>query len=269
MLVKRSISAVIILVISFALIFAGGWIFSTGIAAILSIAIWEFFGLFKKGGYQPNSLLLIFGTIGIIFATSTGDPFITTLAYFLTVIFILISAIIRYRGKEQTAAVDLAIELAALLFITFLGSYLIKIRILPNGLFWIIISVIPTGIGDVGAYLVGSLIGKTKIAPAISPNKSVEGFIGGVVVASFIGYGIGYVANQFVPEITITASTIIGCINGLLSPLGDLSKSIIKRQFNQKNTSNLIPGHGGLLDRLDTSLWAGPIAFYIITYFFL
>jgi phosphatidate cytidylyltransferase len=112
-------------------------------------------------------------------------------------------------------------------------------------------------------------MGKTKIAPAISPNKSVEGFVGGVVVATFIGYGTGYFANRFVPEITITASTIIGCITGLLSPLGDLSKSIIKRQFKQKNTSNLIPGHGGLLDRLDTSLWAGPIAFYIITYFFL
>ena len=269
MLVKRTIGAVIILIISFALIFAGGWIYTIGIALILSITVWEFNNLFIKGGYHPNQYVLLFGTFSVILSTYLDNPILISFVYTSTVFLILLSVILQYRRFNKTSAFDLTIEMAAFLFITFLGSYLIKIRFLPNGLFWIMISIIPTGIGDIGAYFVGSILGKHKIAPKLSPNKTIEGYLGGAVAATFTGYALGLIANTYVPVITISASTLIGCITGLISPLGDLSKSIFKRHFNQKNTSNLIPGHGGLLDRLDTSLWAGPIAFFLINFFFL
>lgn len=269
MLLKRTIGAVLILVISFSLIFAGGWIYAIGISLILSVTALEFIHLFSKGGYHPNPYPLVLGTISIILTTYLDNPVLISLAYTVTIFLILLLTILNYGHFDKTAAFDLTIELAALLFITYLGSYLIKIRFLPNGLFWIMISIFPTGIGDIGAYFVGSIFGKHKMAPNLSPNKTVEGYIGGVVAATLTGYALGLIANIYEPVITTNASTIIGCITGFLSPLGDLSKSIFKRQFNQKNTSNLIPGHGGLLDRLDTSLWAGPIAFYLIIFFFL
>ncbi len=131
------------------------------------------------------------------------------------------------------------------------------------------ISIIPAVVGDIGAYFTGSLFGKHKLSPNLSPNKTIVGYIGGVLSSILTSYALGLIANIYVPGITITASTLIGCITGILSPLGDLSKSIFKRQFNRKNTGNIIPGHGGILDRIDTSLWAGPIAYYLIVFFFL
>ena len=269
MLVKRTVSALMLLIISLSLVFAGGWIFTLGVALILSGAVWEFINLFIEGGYHPNPFPLVLGTVGIISTMYLGYSIFTSLIYAFTVFSILLFTILNYERYEKTAAFDIAIEMAALLFITYLGSYLIKIRFLPDGLFWIMISIIPAVIGDIGAYFVGSLFGKHKLSPNLSPNKTIEGYIGGVFSAILVGYALGLIANIYAPVITITASTLVGCITGILSPLGDLSKSIFKRQFNRKNTGNIIPGHGGILDRIDTSLWAGPIAYYLIVFFFL
>jgi len=269
MLIKRTLSAFILLIISLFLIFSGGWIYTAGIALLLSSAILEFINLFAKDEYHPNPYLPVLGTIGIIFFTYLDNPVFISFIYAFTVLAILLLTILNYKRNEKTAAFDLIIEMAALLFITFLGSYLIKIRFLPNGLFWIMIGVIPAVTGDVGAYFAGSLFGKLKLAPNLSPNKTIEGYIGGVFSAILAGYALGLIANIYAPTITVTASTLIGCITGILSPFGDLSKSIIKRHFNRKNTGNIIPGHGGILDRIDTTLWAGPIAYYLIIFFFL
>jgi len=269
MLVKRTVSALILLTISLSLVFAGGWIFIAGVALILSGTAWEFIDLFIKGGYHPNPYPVVLGTAGVISIMYLDDPVFTSLVYAFTIFSILLFAILNYGRHEKTAAFDLTIEMAALLFITYLGSYLIKIRFLPNGLFWIMISIIPVGVGDIGAYFAGSLFGKHKLAPNLSPNKTIEGYIGGVIFAILTSYALGSIINVYVPDITKTASILIGCITGILSPLGDLSKSIFKRQFNRKNTGNIIPGHGGILDRIDTSLWAGPIAYYLIVFFFL
>lgn len=269
MLVKRTVSALIILIIGLSLIFTGGWVYTIGVALILSGTAWEFINLFIKGGYHPNPYPLLLGTVGIISIMYLDDHILTSLMYTVTIFSILLFSVMNYRRHERTAAFNLTIELAALLFITYLGSYLIKIRFLPNGLFWIGVSIIPAVIGDIGAYFAGSLFGKHKLSLKLSPNKTIEGYIGGVFSAIIAGYALGLITHIYVPAITITASTLIGCITGILSPLGDLSKSIFKRQFNRKNTGNIIPGHGGILDRIDTSLFAGPIAYYLIIFFFL
>jgi len=269
MLIKRTISAFILLIISLSLVFTGGWVYTAGIALILSSAIFEFIDLFTKGEYHPNPYPPVLGTICIIFFTYLDNPVFISFVYTLTILTIFIHTILNYKRNEKTAAFDLLIEMAALLFITYLGSYIIKIRFLPNGLFWIMISIIPAAVGDAGAYFAGSLFGKHKLALNLSPNKTVEGYVGGVFSAMLTGYALGLIANLYVPNITSTASTLIGCITGILSPFGDLSKSIFKRRFNRKNTGNVIPGHGGILDRIDTWLWAGPIAYYLIVFFFL
>ena len=268
MLVKRTTSGLILLIIGLSLVFAGGWVYTVGIALILSNAILEFIDLFTKDKYHPNPYTPVLGTIGIIFFTYLDNPVFISFVYAFTILTILLLTILNYKRNEKTAAFDLIIEMAALLFITYTGSYLIKIRFLPNGLYWIMISIIPAAIGDAGAYFAGSLFGKHKLAPNLSPNKTIEGYIGGVFSAILTGYALGLIANFYVPNITVTAGTLIGGITGILSPFGDLSKSIFKRQFNRKNTGNVIPGHGGILDRIDTWLWAGPIAYYLIVFFF-
>jgi phosphatidate cytidylyltransferase len=182
---------------------------------------------------------------------------------------ILIRSLIMDRNVQETAALDLVIELAALVFVTYLGSYLIKIRSLPEGLLWIMVSIFPACMGDISAYAFGTLFGKNQLSPNLSPKKTLEGYFSGVAAAIFTGYVLGLITKNFTAEISITASMVIAGAVGVLSPLGDLSKSIFKRHFNLENTGNLIPGHGGILDRIDSWLWAAPIAYYLILFFFL
>lgn len=269
MLVRRAISALVILLIGLSLVLIGGWVYAIGITVILGCAAWEFINLFKKGGYDPNPYPLLSGTAAITISTFLDKQTVTSLFYVISIFLILISTALNYRKKEKTAAFDVVFEIAALFFITFLGTYLIKIRILPNGLFWIMISILPVGIGDVGAYFTGNLFGKHKLAPKLSPNKTIEGYFGGVFAAILTSYVVGLIANHYIPTITILSAVLIGCVTGLLGPVGDLSKSIFKRQFNLKNTGDIIPGHGGVLDRIDSWLWAAPIAYYLIIFFFL
>ena len=266
MLVKRTISAIIFFIIGLFLIFSGGWVYTIGITLILSGALWEFIHIFKNGGYSPNPYPVLAGTIAVITLTSLENQHFTSLAYVLSIFAILLSTILKYEKVENSAAFNVISELASLLLITFLGSYLIKIRFLPNGLYWIMISIFPVGIGDIGAYSIGSLLGTHKLAPKLSPNKTIEGYVGGVLAAVIGSYAIGAIVHHYETSITISSAVLIGSITGLLAPFGDLSKSIIKRQFHLKDTGNLIPGHGGMLDRIDTWLWAAPIAYYLIMF---
>jgi phosphatidate cytidylyltransferase len=149
------------------------------------------------------------------------------------------------------------------------GSYLVKLRFLPDGLYWLILVVAPAGISDVGAYFAGRLFGRHKLAPMLSPNKTVEGYLGGLLTSTITGYIAGALSGIHNPAFSGSQGLLVGLIIGIICPLGDLGKSVFKRQFNLKHTSNLIPGHGGVLDRVDTWLWAGVVGYYLVFFFFL
>jgi phosphatidate cytidylyltransferase len=105
------------------------------------------------------------------------------------------------------------------------------------------------------------------MAAALSPHKTIEGYLGGAFTAAITGYAAGALSGLFNPAFSGLTGLLVGSVVGILCPLGDLGKSLFKRQFNLKHTSNLIPGHGGALDRIDTWLWAGVIGYYLITFF--
>jgi phosphatidate cytidylyltransferase len=265
MLAKRAASAATIIVFGFLLVLAGGWVFTIGAALVLSIAAWEYTSMFRKGGYFPADYAVIAGTFLTALASRSEN-----LEYLLSAISIFILAVIAwhiltYPNHPQTAGIDLAASLSTVAFIAFLGSYIIRLRFLPDGFYWLLMAIAPAGISDIGAYLIGSAIGSHKMAPALSPGKTIEGYLGGVLTAAVTGYAVGAIANLSVAHISGLTGLIIGLAVGVFCPLGDLGKSLLKRQFNLKNTSNLIPGHGGVLDRMDTWLWAGVISYYLIT----
>jgi len=269
MLGKRIISSLLIAIVGFFLLFAGGWIYTVGIGLILCAAAWEFIRMFAGGDHDPNPYPAIIGTFLITLAHNLSDERIALIAFILTIFSISILKIIQYQRTKETAAIDLIIELTALVFITFPGIYLINIRMLPQGLFWTMISILTACSGDIGAYVIGSLFGKHKMAPMLSPKKTIEGYIGGIITAAITGFALGLIIRRFTPQIPLFAAILIGSIVGISSPLGDLSKSIIKRHFALQDTGSLIPGHGGILDRVDTWLWAAPISYFLIICFFL
>lgn len=269
MLAKRAASAVVMLISAFALVFLGGWIFTLGVSLILAVAAWEYGRMFVKGGYYPSLPFMVISNFLLAISSNfqSVDYFLAVFTF--STLIAIAYQVFQYPRHPETSAVDLAAMLSGLVFIGFLGSYLLRLRILPNGLYWLILAVVPAGIADIGAFIAGSLFGSRKLAPELSPNKTIEGYLGGLITSAVIGYAAGAISGLYNPAFTGSMGLLLGIVTGIFCPLGDLGKSLFKRQFNLKNTSNLIPGHGGVLDRVDTWLWAGIIGYYLINLFFI
>jgi phosphatidate cytidylyltransferase len=168
------------------------------------------------------------------------------------------------RGRDQAAS-DFAVTVSGIFYIGWLGAYLISLRDLPHGMWWVLIALPAVWLADSGAYFVGRAIGKRKFSPRLSPKKTWEGYIGGVIVSTLGAALLAFIWNLIEPGVmTPLQGGLIGLILALLTVLGDLGASMVKRQFGVKDSSNLIPGHGGVFDRIDSWLWAGVIGFYVI-----
>lgn len=153
-----------------------------------------------------------------------------------------------------------------LLYAPFMLSYMyLFLKEYDTGVYLIILVLIASSVSDMCAYFVGVSIGKHKLAPIVSPKKSIEGSVGGILGAAIVGCIYGYVLNKygiFGSEV-IWAFAIIGGVGSVISQVGDLAASAIKRDHGIKDYSHLIPGHGGLMDRLDSICVTAPIIYYL------
>ena len=150
-----------------------------------------------------------------------------------------------------------------LVYLPFLLGHLMQLRLLPDGRQWIFMTLIVIMSCDTFAYFVGSKIGKRKLYPAVSPNKSIEGGVGGLVGSVF---AVIIVKFTFLPILGFFDAVWIGLLLGIMGQLGDLFESLLKRACQVKDSGNIIPGHGGMLDRLDSLLFAFPVVYYIARY---
>ncbi len=174
------------------------------------------------------------------------------------------------RGRDQ-AGTDFAVTISGALYIGWLGSYLVSLRALPDGLWWLWVTLPAVWLADSGAYFIGKRFGRHKLSPRLSPKKTWEGYVGGILFGS-LG-SIGWVALWEIwlpasPIITPLKVALLGLAIAVITPLGDLGESMIKRQVGIKDSSHLIPGHGGVFDRIDSWLWAGVIGYYFVTWFY-
>jgi phosphatidate cytidylyltransferase len=134
----------------------------------------------------------------------------------------------------------------------------------PDGRLWVIVAVAVTFINDTGAYFAGRALGKHKLAPSISPSKTVEGWIGGLLA----GIGFMFVSRAtFFERLTIPDCIVVGVVAGVIGPLGDLVESLLKRSGGVKDSGRLIPGHGGMLDRIDAVLFVGAYVYVHVRLF--
>jgi len=269
MLAKRVASALVFIPVCLMIVILGGWLFTVSATLILCVAAWEFWRMFTQGQNSPNAYILI-GGVGML---SLARAFPThDLVGFVLSFFVLCAMGIHTLAYEKGAnhtATDFAITVSGLIYVGWLGSYLILLRFLPDGLYWIILSILGVGFSDMGAYLIGSTIGKHKISARVSPGKSLEGYLGGVVCAVMFGAIFGLLVEPYSPSITPLIGAILCLVVSVVAIMGDMGESMLKRQFNLKDSSNLIPGHGGILDRIDTWLWAGAISYHIILWFWI
>jgi phosphatidate cytidylyltransferase len=156
----------------------------------------------------------------------------------------------------------------ALIYVTVMLSYICKIRMHENGIYLVWLVFICSWINDTCAYLVGITIGKHKMTPKLSPKKSVEGAIGGIVGSGIIGFLYAlFLQDRLIIENSLVAIPAACCIGAALSIIGDLAASAIKRNHDVKDYGRLIPGHGGILDRFDSVIFTAPVVYWVIWIF--
>ncbi|MBI2339744.1 MAG: phosphatidate cytidylyltransferase [Deltaproteobacteria bacterium] len=237
-----------------------------GVVVVLSLAgLWEYFNITNGGEplwIKACGLALGGGmTALLIFWAGSSDRFPALFAAALMATLVLhffgsADFMVRFRHA--------AFFYFGVMYVSVLFSFWGKMRGLPEWRFWFFLMLAGTVLSDVGGYVVGRWIGRHKLAPRISPGKTIEGLIGGVVFTVSAGFVVRFL---FLPDFS-TAPLVIVCIAiAVIGPLGDLSESLIKRGFGVKDSGRLIPGHGGLLDRVDALLFTGPVVYYFAKYF--
>ncbi len=172
--------------------------------------------------------------------------------------------LIAYERGSNNSATDFAISLAGLAYLGILGPHLISLRLLPEGLWWFMLIMPVAWLADSGAFFIGSRFGKHRMAPRLSPKKSWEGYFGGIVTGILAGILFSYLWGFVSPAMSICRGIIVGVVLSVFPTLGDLGESMLKRQFGVKDSGNLLPGHGGALDRVDSWIWAAAIGYYLV-----
>lgn len=260
MLRKRIISAVILVGIIAATIFID-WFFNLAMLAFIVTGLYEFFTMLEKKGLK---LYKYFGIgMGTIIPLSIMFRFELTKRWeFLFIVLTLLFLIImQFKRRENSGVIiDISTTLFGILYISWFLSFLIKIRYMPQGAGLLFSVLLITKLGDIGAYLIGVRFGKTPLIPRISPKKSVEGAVAGLVSSV-----LGAIACRSFLHFTYPHLIMLGVFLGILGQLGDLSESLIKRDCGVKDSGNILPGMGGILDEVDSLLFTAPVFYFYIS----
>jgi phosphatidate cytidylyltransferase len=234
-----------------------------GLVAVASLlAVREFYTLSFNTSERSTATWLGLGLTAVLLS-SFQWPAVLPLGL---VLFLSIASVMGFRLLARRSPADSLSETTVLVFgILYIGltmGHLLWMRTLPDGVFLIFFVALVTWAGDTGAYYAGVAFGQTKLAPAISPNKTVEGLIGGCLLAVAAAVGARY---SFLPVFTAAEAVCLGIVLTLAGLAGDLSESMLKRSAGMKDSGALIPGHGGVLDRLDSLLFTAPTYYYYMT----
>ncbi len=242
----------------------GGWPFTIFVSAILGISAWEYWRIFHDNGYSPSLPILLVFTVAAAILRKFFDFEYTGIWLGVLVLVSMIWHTVAAQKGSSNAATGFALSISGAVYLGWLGSYAISINSLPYSTYWLLTVFPIISLADTGGYLFGLWLGKHKMMPKVSPKKSWEGYIGGLIMGGLGGWGLAALWHIAVPGFLPVYGLILGIVLSLLVPFGDFGESMIKRQFNLKDTSNILPGHGGMMDRIDSSLWAAFIGYFII-----
>lgn len=270
----RIISAVIGAIILITILRLGSIALGIGLLMLAIAGINEFYNAVGHAGYKPIRIIGYLACLPVFLISFSEEYRITSyvdlfksINYFsfglFVMIIILFSLIVFLHDRYSLN--DIALTFFGILYVPFLLSFIVLTRSLEHGVLfiWIIFLAWST---DTFAYFSGVFMGKHKLLPAISPKKTIEGSIGGVIgcVAATVLYGV-FIRTQ-ISDIPLYHFIVIGLLNGIISQIGDLGASAIKRFVNIKDYGRIMPGHGGVLDRFDSILFVAPVVYFYLSF---
>lgn len=256
-LAMRVGSAVVVFGLFLGSLLLGGWWFTTFVILLMVVSLGEFYATLRTRGYRP---LALFGLLGLVLmgigANNAGPVALAgwaAAAGGVTILFFSLT-------PRRYAMANMAVTVLGMTWVGML-AFAILIAEGPHPVSYILFLVIVIASNDIGAYFVGRSFGRTSLAPVVSPSKTVEGLVGGLVLGAVVAAVLAVFppwADIGIPQALVTAGVV-----GMLAPIGDLAESMVKRALNVKDMGSVLPGHGGMLDRIDGFLFAVP-AIYIL-----
>lgn len=224
------------------------------------IALYEFLRMSSREGEQRYiPLVLILGIVPLGAASLWGSIALTS-SLFLALLVLIIVTVAAYPSLEN-GLFFVSRSCFGIFYIGFCSAHLILLRSLPQGIYWLLVLTAITVSSDTGAYYVGRALGKTKLYPLLSPGKTRAGAVGGII-GGMLG---GLVAAVILLEgVNFFMVGLLGLVLSAVGIIGDLMESLIKRVSGVKDSGQILPGHGGLLDRCDSLLLTAPVLYYVL-----
>jgi phosphatidate cytidylyltransferase len=203
--------------------------------------------------------------LGLILSLTVSFGEMREISPLLVVILLILAILVMAVSQDLSSAISkVGGALFGILFIGFLLAYVSLIRNMPDGRVWVLFLIITVWAGDIFALLGGSFFGKHKLYPKISPNKTFEGLAAAIVGSIVLALAFSWL---FIPNLKTGSCTLLAVGVTILGQLGDFTESMVKRSAQVKDSGTLIPGHGGMLDRLDSFLFSAPFLHYALLYF--
>jgi len=247
------------------------WLFTIFLTILVGAGVLEVYGLATALGMHPQRRIgVVLGAAAAPVACCFGVrevAWIITLAYIALSVLLVAAAGMRSKGGDLPTLRDISVTLFGMLYVGWLGAHFGALHDHGSrgpGLLTFLIGAV--ALSDTGAYVVGSMVGKHKLAPRISPNKTWEGAVGAVFFAMLTGAFIHFVGGAYFPAWPLWLYLATAAGLSVAGQLGDLTESRLKREAGVKDSGTIFPGHGGVLDRCDGYLFAAPVLYYLVEY---
>ncbi len=270
-LAHRVLAAVIFLPALWIVTDRGGPFFMITVSLVVLFGSREFFGMLEARGLRPSSIAGIVCGLALVLAAWFRQGLYHELVLAGGVLLLMVLEL-RHRTFDKAVA-HIGATILALLYVGWLGSHLVLLRELPRlsgtdyalGADYVFLAVVYTWGCDTGAYVIGRTFGRHSLLERVSPNKSREGAIGGLVFAAIGGY-IAHLtfASEFLGPVT---AVVLGIVVATAGQFGDMVESLIKRDLAVKDSAAILPGHGGVLDRFDSLFYAAPVLYYALKFY--
>jgi len=276
---RRLLTSIVLWTVVVASLFSENRVISNGVFLVIMTALaWlglaEFYGMVEKRGLvcfktwgifgglllMVSTFVYLSGLTGVKEAPAKANDFETS----LLIIFVLGSCLWQLFSKSNTAGIlAISTTLFGLMYVPWLLNFIQKINFFPraNGTFYVLYFIVVTKFSDTGAYAVGSLIGRHRMIPRISPGKTWEGFAGALLVSTLASLLFAHCAGARLTGMNDTHAIILGLLLGAAAVLGDLIESLFKREAGLKDSGSYFPGIGGILDLLDSLLFNAPLMY--------
>ncbi|MCX5848228.1 MAG: phosphatidate cytidylyltransferase [Deltaproteobacteria bacterium] len=240
------------------IVFCSKEIFSAVVILFILGGVWEYNHMVFGNGFVKEKIqgLILAVIIPLFVLFGNSQHLLALLAFSVLIVFILFVLSIK---ESRFDVLSVAKVIFGMMYIPFLMSYFISLRMMDKGIEWIFFVLFLAFIGDIFALYVGKYFGRHKLAPLVSPGKTVEGLAGLVLGSTSACLIFSY---YFLPEISLMQIAILAFTGSIIGQLGDICESAIKRNYGLKDAGSILPGHGGILDRLDCLIFIAPFVYY-------